>query len=256
MQRAAALCALVAAAASLPSPPGLVGSWSRFPNALPTLQLAQVPLLGNGRLGVALDARDDGKARYPFIGAGQPSSVDLWLNSNGLWSCTSCGGTDPDHTVPACCSTVALGGLSLRANATPGAFPAFGATQAIANGALGASLGTAAGGALSVAVRMDPARAVVVANFSWLPAAGDPPTLDVEVAVWTLGAGAISGSWTTGTPAPWDTGCADAVTLAPANCLLPAPPIIFASRNASTVDAGVMPVAAALAAGVRRVQAP
>jgi hypothetical protein len=116
---------------------------------------------------------------------------------------------------------------------------------------LAASLGTAAGGALSVIVRMDPSRAIVVANFSWLPAAGDPPSLDVDVAVWTLGAGAVSGSWTTGMPAPWRTGCADATSLAPVSCLLPAPPLIFASRNASTVDAGVMPVVAALAAGAR-----
>ena len=137
---ALSLAVLAAASASAPpppSPPGLVGTWARYTNALPALQLPQVPLLGNGHLGVALDARDDGHGGgggASGLGPGAANSLDLWLNTNALWSCTSCGTTDPDRTVPACCSTVALGGLSLRAAGLGASSPppAFSAAQAIA----------------------------------------------------------------------------------------------------------------------------
>lgn len=226
------------------------GSWSKYPNALPTFQLAQVPLLGNGRLGIALDAHNDGNAAYKGIGPGQTNTIDLWINSNYLWSCTSCGNTDPDHTVPACCSTVAFGGLSIRVNSSTITFPTFSATETIFNGILTASLITSNGGALTATVRIHPALKVIVTNVSWSPASGDPAILDLDIALWVLGKGSFSGSIKTGVPAPWNTGCADAATLQTVSCGGSTSQIVFASRNASTVDAVVMPVSAALAAGL------
>ena len=213
--RFSALAALALAAAPLaaaappPAPPALVGTWSSYPSALPSLQLPQVPLLGNGHLGCALDAH--AAASVPgALGPHSANSFDLWLNTPFLWSCTSCGGTDPDRTVPACCSTAALGGVSLRLTPSfPGAapLPAFSARQAVAGGTLSATLRTAAGGEARLEVRMHPSRDVLVANLSWAPGgAGDPPALVADIATWVLGDGALPGSWTTGTPAPWATG--------------------------------------------------
>ena len=231
-----------------PTPPSVVGSWQNYPNALPTTQMSQVPLLGNGLLGVALDAHNDGNAEYNSIGPGQMKSIDLWINSNYFWSCTSCGASDPDKTVPACCSTAAFGGLSLRVNSTL-SFPIFSATEAISNGELSASIITSNGGSINVAVRIHPSEKVIISNFSWSPGPGDPLSVEIDIAVWTLGKSRLSESGT-GIPAPWASGCADAVTLQPVTCGGSTIPLIFASRNASTVDALVMPVSAALAAGL------
>ena len=42
---------------SISTIPSQIGTWLHYPNALPTLQMTQIPLLGNGHLGIALDAR-------------------------------------------------------------------------------------------------------------------------------------------------------------------------------------------------------
>ena len=234
--------------------PPHVGTWAAYPRALPALQLPQVPLTGNGVLGAALDAHN---APTPpgALGPGSANAIDVWINSNGFWSCTSCGSTDPDHTEQpnGCCSTAALGGVSFRVTGTfPGAspLPRFSASQALANGALSASLFTAAGGEFRLNLRMHPAARLLSANFTWLPAAGDPPAVEVAAAVWALGKGSLGGSWSTGTPAPWGAGCLNLRSGAREPCAGggggPAQ-AVFASRNASTVDATVMPLSAALA---------
>jgi hypothetical protein len=238
-------------AKAVPSPPAFVGVWSSYPRALPSLQLPQVPLTGNGAIGAALDAHNS-VTPPDALGPGSSNSLDVWVNSNGFWSCTSCRGTDPDNTVPACCSTAAFGGVSFRVTPTfPGSspLPRFSATQALANGALAATLSTASGGEFALTLRVHPRDRLLVANFSWAPAPNDPPSVEVEAAVWVLGKGAIEGSWDTGLPAPWGAGCLSLRTGARQPCGGPEQ-AVFASRNASTVNATVMPVSAALVMGL------
>lgn len=83
--------------------------WNSYLNALPASQLPDVPLLGNGHLGIALDSHSSSSGAYAPAGPGVANSIDLWMNTNSMWSCTACNGVDPDNTVPACCSVVALG---------------------------------------------------------------------------------------------------------------------------------------------------
>lgn len=245
------LSLLLSISSSISTPPSQLGTWFNYPNALPTLQMTQVPLLGNGLLGIALDARNDGHSAFANIGPGQSNSIDLWLNTNYQWSCTICdGSSDPDHTVPACCSTVALGGLSLRVVNSNISFPNFNATQGIASGTITASLISTSGGTFSITVRIHPTQKVLVTNTTWNPSKDDPLSLTIDVAIWTLGKGTISGSGNSGVPAPWTTGCVDVKTLSKIPCGGTTSQLIFASRNASTVNAVVMPVSGALAAGV------
>lgn len=234
-----ALCAALA----LAKPPS--GTWSTFPALLPALQLPAVPLAGNGHIGIALDSHASGSAR---VGPGAGGSIDLWLGSTSFWSCTSCGAVDPDRTVPACCSTAALGGLSLRP--PPALLGAnFSAEQELASGTLRARLTTAAGGVLLIEALAHPSLDAVLVNLTWSPAPGDPPALAIAASLWVLGDGSIGGSWNTGVPAPASVGCA-AAGGAPEPCSGGGggSQFVFASRNASTVDAIVMPVSAALAA--------
>lgn len=90
------LCALAAACASLPPN---IGTWSIYINALPAGQLPGVPLLGNGHFGIAMDSRS---ASVSAVGPGVANSLDFWLDTTSMWSCTECGGVDPDHDVCVC----------------------------------------------------------------------------------------------------------------------------------------------------------
>jgi hypothetical protein len=255
---AAAASAAAASAAAPPSPPSLVGSWPSYIGLLPALQLPHAPIVGNGHLGAIFDSRSAPTAAFTAAngtGPGGTNALDVWLSTTSFWSCTGCGGVDPDHDVPACCSTAALGGVSLRLAPTfpPTApLPGFAATQAVADGTVATAWRTPAGGNVTTATRVHPSLDVVVTNVSWAPApgGGDPPALTLDVSTWALGDGAIPGSWNTGTPAAWQVGCVGGCGGGGGGGGGGAPPVVFVSRNASTVDAAVMPVAAALATTV------
>jgi len=233
--------------------PALVGEWPTWIASLPNGQLPHVPLAGNGHLGVALDS--SAAARNEFAaagaGAGAPNALDLYLNTNSFWSCTDeCFANDPDRTVPACCTAVQLGGLSLRLAPTFGAapaLPAFAAEQRIADGELFAAFATPGSGAVNVSVRVHPVADLLVANVTYAPGAGDPAELLFDAALWVLPAGGSGGQGCY--PAADATGCAS-----PGGAPQPcggggsSSAAVFASRNASTVLATVMPVWGALSA--------
>lgn len=246
----------------LPSPPTLVGSWTTFIDALPHNQLPHVPMAGNGHVGVVLDSRATSRAGAA-PGPGRNASLDVWINSQSMWSCVdraadaACSSVDPDDTSPACCSVVALGGLSLRLGGGDAPLPAglaFSAEQRIGAGVLATTWRTPAGGTLNTTTVVLPDADAVLTNATWSPGgAGDPAVLRLDVALWVLGAATAKGTWNTGGPAPASVGCGDA-TGAPAPCdgRGSTAPLLVASRAAATAPGAVtvMPVFGALAAGV------
>ncbi len=181
------------------------GSWLVPPAALPNTQLPHVPLAGNGHLGVALDAQRAAR-NTSASGAGDGNTVDAWVSTTGMWSCTSCGQVDPDGEAQACCSTIALGGASVRLTPTFPAsapLPGFYASQTAETGLLTMSFGTPHGGSINTTTRVHPTRDLLAVNVSYAPQAGDPPLLALTLSMWVLGNGAIPGSWNTGVPAIW-----------------------------------------------------
>lgn len=245
------LCLVGVAQARLPT---LAGTWSTYPNALPNLQLPHSPISGNGHLGVIVDASSTARNKST-AGPGVVNSLDVWLNTNSLWSCTSCNaGIDPDNVSKACCSVIALGGVSVRLTPTFATtpLPSFHATQTISSATLSTTFSTAAGSNVTTVTNVHPTLDAVVTNVTYTPQMHDPSVLVLDFATWVLGNGAISGSWNTGQPAPARVGCAAAngteqicPGLSGGNVSL-----VFASRNASTDHADVMPLTAALATTV------
>ena len=229
-----------------------LGAFSGYPNALPFIQLPRnSPMIGNGHLGTILDASSPPRNRSA-AGPGAGNTLDLWHTSTSFWSCTdNCGKFDPYHAVPSCCSAVALGGVSLRLGAlSPSGAPLnFSAAQDLDNGVLCTEFGSAGGGVVRTSTLQHPTQDLVETNVSYTPGAGDPPTLSLYVSTWVIGHNHLApAQWTSGTPAPWRAGCADAHG-AEAPC--PGAALSFVSRNASTDSAMSMPVTAALATGVR-----
>lgn len=193
------------AAAVLPTQ---VGTWHAHPNALPNGQLPDVPLLGNGHLGVALDAHDAAHVQNgTHSGPGRANTLDWWLGSNAMWSCVAC--TDV-QTCPAAglCQTVALGGISFSMLPI---FPAstqllFNASQALSNGTLTGMLITNNGGILSVKTHIHPVNNTVVSSLSWVPGVGDPATVRLRADLWVVGSNA-AGQPQGGQPTPSGVGC-------------------------------------------------
>ena len=246
-----------AAAAAAAAPfrgrgPQLVGEWPSWLASLPSGQLPHVPLAGNGHLGVALDSSASPRNAFEKlgVGAGAPNALDLYLNMNSYWSCTdTCFANDPDGSVPACCTAVQLGGLSLRLSPTFGAappLPGFAAEQRIVDGELFATFATPRGGAVNMSVRVHPSSDLLVANVSYAPGAGDPAALLFDAALWVPPSGSSAGQGCF--PAAVATGCASALGVPQPCSGGAAAAAVFASRNASTVLATVMPVWGALAA--------
>ena len=244
--------------ASPSTPPTQVGEWTSFPNSLPNPRLPHTPLLGNGALGVSVDARNDTNSG---VGGGGVNAIDLYLSSTSFWSCGECA-----SLALGCCRLVALGGVSISlARAFPSMTLYFSATQTFATGAVAAKLATANGGELVVSLAIHPVERVLAANVSWAPASGDPATLNVDVSVWVPPPGAPPGEPKPFPkppvfPAPASTGCLPAGAPAgaqPQPCASAAQAettTIVASRHASTPNAtvgGVVtnPIWAALAVG-------
>ena len=238
---------LTSSASSLP-----VGRWTAPLHTLPDKQLPHVPITGNGHLGIAFDSSVNTSPRNKSAaGPGATNTLDAWLNTNSFWSCTYCvGGVDPDNDVPACCSTVALGGVSIRATPTFGNDAlAFSAAQDAGSGTLTAAWHTSAGGELTVTAMVHPSFDIALLNMSWQPSAGDPPSLRLGLSTWVMGRTGAKGDWNTGSPVPARAGCALS-NASEVSCGSAGARLAFVSRNASTVNASVMPVSGALASGV------
>jgi hypothetical protein len=69
---------------ALPAQP--TGVFTAAPDALPHNQLPHVPLLGNGRIGIALDATSR-RSGAGMVGPGRKNTLDIWVGSNSMWSC-------------------------------------------------------------------------------------------------------------------------------------------------------------------------
>jgi hypothetical protein len=229
-----------------------VGFFPSPPAGVPFIQLPRNnPMLGNGHLGTLLDASSLPRNRTA-AGPGDANTLDMWHTTTSFWSCTdSCGALDPYHTVPSCCSAVALGGLSLRLGAL-GAALNFSAVQDLDAAALTTHWVSDAGGAVVRTVTIQhPTADVVETNVTYTAGDVGPPTLTVRVAVWVIGHIHTSpAQWSSGTPIPWRAGCADG-SGSEVSCNSSSATLAFVSRNASSYNAITMPITAALAAGVR-----
>ena len=235
--------ALVAAASTMlvfATPPATVGVFNGYTRRLPSTQLPAVPLLGNGALGVLLDAHDNVHAS---AGSGRDNTIDMWLSSTSFWSCGTCS-----TLAKGCCRLVSLGGLSLSALPT---FPratqlSFYAEQRIGKGQLFARLSTSNGGNFSAIIFMHPSQSVVVANLSWTPGPGDPVSLAINTSLWVTAATSNGAN-----PSPTSVGCIDAATRLAQACAANVSlgsQLIFASRKAATKTDSPYPVWAGLAA--------
>jgi hypothetical protein len=216
-------------------------------NALPNGRLPHVPLLGNGHLGVALNAgTTNTNATAPItFGPGRNNTLDAWINTNSMWSCGACAAPGP---ASGCCVKIALGGVSLSFAPTfPEAapLPSFAAQQRIGDAQLATTWRTPAGSSIVTVTYMHPERDVVVTNVTWLPRAGgdDPAELVLEAQTWVFGANAA----VPGHPAPVTIGCA-----ARDGAALPACPglLAYVSRTSATIADAPHTVWTALATGV------
>ena len=254
----------VAAFAGVPAGvPADVGVWTSFPASLPGHRLPDVPLLGDTRgYGVALDAHGPTGKPANASGPGRAAALDLWHNSNAFWSCLDashpqCAAGNVDDEVRACCTGLALGGVSLLFSPTfaAAALATFTAHQRIANGELATAWATPLGGRISTSTRMatDGSHAAAT-TVSYSPAGDEPPELVMDVAVWVLSSAApccANGPRVLADPAPVAVGCADGAG-APQPCAAAAAAATYATRAAATTPnaSSVMPVFGAVAARV------
>ncbi len=209
--------------------PTYVGVWTTPTNALPAKQLPDVPISGNGQLGLLLDTR-----AAPFPPSPPPpgaASFSIWFSSNDMWSCRA---PPPGSAVAGNCGKVALGGVTLTL--PPGlAFANF--TQALASGELGSAWATAGGGLLTTRTRVHPSAAVATTALAWRPGAGDAPALALNATTWVREATPAHAA-----PAPAAVFCA-AADGAPVPCGSPAAAAFGASRVASSGAAAYEPLA-------------
>ena len=222
-----------------------------------------MPLLGDTRgYGLALDAHGPRGAPSNASGPGRAGALDMWLNSNAFWSCLDashplCAAGNIDEEVRACCTGLALGGVSLLFTPT---FPAaaltnFTAYQRIAIGELATAWATPLGGRISTSTRMatDGSHAAAT-TVTYSPGSGEPPALVMDVAVWVISDAAPccpNGPRVLADPAPVAVGCADSAG-APQPCAAAAAAATYATRAAATTPnaSSVMPVLGAVAACV------
>lgn len=174
--------------------PNFVGVWTSPPAALPNPLLPDVPLAGNGFLGVLLDSHGD--------------NLDVWLSSNNMWSCRAISGT---ANVNGTCGKIALGGVSIASSANGAPPLAFtNLSQTIASGTLSSAWVSSAGGVLTTSTRIHPTQNVIVTQLLWSPSQGDVQSLNVTSSTWVLAASSQHGA-----PAPDGAYCSDGKARAP-----------------------------------------
>ena len=211
------------------APPTYVGVWTAPPNALPSGQLPDVPLTGNGQLGLLLDSRAAPLPPSPPPSGAQ--SLSVWFSSNDMWSCRA---PPPAAQVTGRCGKVALGGLTVT---LPPFLRFSNFTQALASGSLSSAWVTPTGGVLTSTTRLHPSSPVATTALTWAPGAGDPPTLSLNATTWVREATSAHGS-----PAPAAVFCAGAGG-APTPCASPAAAVFGASRVASSGASAYEPLA-------------
>ena len=191
-----AAAALLIAAAATTAPKQIVGTFSSFTHALPNGQLPHVPMLGNGNLGILFDSYDvkSAKVSASHPGPGRPNTLDMWINTNNMWSCSACSTM---KVARGCCRVVTLGGVSITLpfNAT-----SFTAAQHIATGTIRSNFTSAAGGIFGCATQIDPTWNDVVTQLQWWPGPQEAVTLDIVLSTWATAASPNTG----GGPAPVD----------------------------------------------------
>ena len=216
---AAIFAATATATATAPSPnptpapllapthwgPTRVGVWRRPPAALPYHELTDVPQLGNGRVGVQLDAWGNtgtpGLA-HSSVGPGRAGALDVWVSSNGMWSCQHNNASLANGT----CGKAALGGVSIHAPSTPLRFVSF--SQAVRNATLESRWSTPGGGTLTTTTTIQPhPLALVVTKLAYRPRGTDPGALTLNVSTWVVGESAWHAA-----PVPASAGCAATTT--------------------------------------------
>ena len=196
--------------------PSQVGYWGPFPSQgqLPSAQLPDVPLLGNGALGALLDTRTGSGAapRNASLGPGREGVLDVWLGSASAWSCRACA-----SLAHGCCGAVALGGLSLAASAGGSELVVAGMTQALGNASLGAVLADPATSTpfLTATITMHPVLNVLVTALTCLPTA--TASCSLTASTWVAGASQHHAA-----PAPTFAGCSDGLRALP-SCSPPPP---------------------------------
>ena len=212
------------------SPPSWVGRFTDFTSALPNNQLPHVPLLGNGQLGLLLDAHKGTNA------------LSAWLGSASMWSCGKC-----NTLAKGCCRAVSIGGLRLSFP-TSVSVKSYAAEQRIgAPPSLFAAFTTSQNSVLSAEFFMHPTASIVVANVSWTAAGSDPSPLPLNVSLW-VEAPSKNGA----APSPANAGCMSREAQ-PQSCYAPAPSaesqLIYVGRHAAAA-ATPMLVWASLSAAI------
>jgi len=173
----------------------VVGTWPKGPIKLPGAKLPNVPLLGNGFLGVAFGSPIGGtsKTSSSAIGPNGSGALDMWLNTNAFWACKSTGsaGNHTPNEVPAVCARRALGGVSLSASSASAAFSTVTATQLPLLGQVKVTLGLPGGGGCAVRTTsvVHPASSVLLTTLSYSApaAAACPLEVTLNVSTWALG---------------------------------------------------------------------
>ena len=213
------------------SPP--TGYFFTAPDALPNNQLPHVPMLGNGIIGLALDATVR-RGGAQTIGAGRKNTLDIWIGSNNMWSCQyQCNSYSPG-----CCRVVSLGGVSLSLLPTFAASTplSFAAEQRTIDGTLYVNQSSPAGSTLETVIQLHPDNTVASISMVYTARGSDPQTLALNASVW------VSAPYRA--PHPYSVGCMDASGV---NVSCGAATGVFASRKACDPKSSPVPMWAGLA---------
>ena len=146
-----------------------------------------VPLLGNGYLGLVLQSAPDGVGTHGYDFNG--STLELFLNTNTNWDCEKSAAADA--LPPAVCSMRGLGGLTIavRNSSVAGRAlsglnnTAFLAEQRLANGSLWTERRGKGGAVLTSETLIHPERNLLLTTLSF----GGPTPIELEVQLWALG---------------------------------------------------------------------
>ena len=235
------------AAQESPHRPSSVGVWHKPPAALPFHEIADVPQLGNGQIGVQLDARATPATNTPSapappspapgsVGPGRAGVLDIWLSSNGFWSCQPSNMSLANGT----CGKGAVGGVSIAVGAEAPGLIFVNFTQHIQDGTIKSHWQTGGGGTLATVTTLHPTRplATTTLDFQQLPGGSNhsSPSLTLNVSTWVVGAS----DWHAA-PGPGSTGCAEIGNGASAPARFP----VDCSRPQHTVTNGVQLAAVA-----------
>ena len=154
------------------------GEWVGNISGLPNAKLAQVPLLGNGYSGVAVDYWASAN-ETTTTGPHQQGAVDFWVNTQGNWACFAYQPTPR-------CQRIAFGGFSLKlASLSVTNFSA----QLLFTSAEVLTQQSTSKGTLTTTSRMDPHNDTVVTDLTWT---GDCTT--VQLSSWVMSSGGNAGT--------------------------------------------------------------